>query len=52
MTMTTGRKFAKRTNDTGVDKVLDQRTRIILNTVAKEPRGRMLAAYINALGQK
>ncbi len=47
--MTTGKKFAKRTNDNSADKMLDHKTRTILNAVNSEPRGRMLTAYLKAL---
>ena len=47
--MTTGKKFAKRTSDTSVDKMLDHRTRTLLNAVISEPRGSMLAAYLKAM---
>ncbi|MDQ3101542.1 MAG: hypothetical protein M3R08_09150 [Bacteroidota bacterium] len=50
--MTTGKKFAKRTSDHVVQKVLDHRTKSILNAVISEPRGRMLSAYLKAMQQE
>lgn len=47
--MTTGKQFAKRTSDGVVEKVLDHRTRTILNAVISEPSGRMLSAYLKAM---
>ncbi len=47
--MTTGKKFAQRTSESSVEKVLDHRTRTILNAVIREPRGRTLSAYLKAM---
>lgn len=46
--MTTGRKYIKRTKGTGTQRVIDARTRTILNAVLSEPRGSALAAYLKA----
>lgn len=49
MTMaTTGKKFAQRTKDTTMQRVLDARTKAVLNSVLTEPRGRALSAYLRA----
>ena len=45
---TTGRKFAQRTHDRTLNKVLDARTKAVLATVITEPRGRTLDAYLLA----
>lgn len=50
--MTTGRKYVKRTKETTDQRVLDARTRSVLNAVITEPRGRALEAYLRALGQR
>jgi len=50
--MTTGRKFAERTSDASERKVLDHKTRTILNAVIAEPRGQMLAAYLKAMDRE
>ena len=47
--MTTGKKFEKRTSDDSVKKVLDNRTKAILNAVISEPRGQALTAYLKAM---
>jgi len=47
--MTTGRKYAQRTKETTDQRVLDGRTRAVLNTVLNEPRGRCLEAYLPAI---
>ncbi|MCB9184571.1 MAG: hypothetical protein H6591_11705 [Flavobacteriales bacterium] len=46
--MTTGRRFAKRTKDHSEEHVLDARTKAVLATIAREPRGRALDAYLLA----
>ncbi len=50
--MTTGRKYAKRTKEATEQRVLDQRTRAVLNAVLNEPRGRPLDAYLFAVRGK
>lgn len=50
--MTTGRKFTERIKDASTEKVLDHRTRTILNAVLSERRGSALTAYLKALKQK
>ena len=47
--MTTGKKFAKRTSDDTVKKMLDHKTKSILNAVISEPRGLALSAYLKAM---
>ena len=49
MIMTTGRKFTKRTSDASMKKMLDHRTKSILNAVMSEPRGHALSAYLKAI---
>ncbi|MBS1582282.1 MAG: hypothetical protein JST66_08800 [Bacteroidetes bacterium] len=47
---TTGKKFAQRTKDTTMQqRVLDARTKAVLNSVLTEPRGAALSAYLRAL---
>lgn len=43
---TTSKKFAARTNDRSVHRVLDARTKAILNAVLSEQQGNALAAYL------
>ncbi len=47
--MTTGKKFEKRTSDHSMKKMLDHRTKAILNAVISEPRGKALTAYLKAM---
>lgn len=51
-TMTTGRKYAQRTKEATEQRILDQRTRTVLNAVLNEPRGRSLDAYLFAVRGK
>lgn len=44
--MTIGKKYAARTNDTKAERIIDQRTRSILNAVLAEPKGNALSAYL------
>lgn len=46
--MTIGRRFAKRTKDRSEEHVLDARTKAVLASIAREPRGRALDAYLLA----
>ncbi len=46
---TTGKRYIDRTQDRSTDRILDARTKAILNTVMKEDRGRALNAYLRAL---
>jgi hypothetical protein len=46
---TTGRKFAQRTKDNTAQRVLDARTKAVLNSVLTERRGAALDAYLRAL---
>lgn len=46
---TTGRRSAKRTSDKGIQRVLDARTKAVLNAVLDERRGHSLDAYLRAL---
>ncbi len=50
--MTTGKRFTHRTKDHSDQRVLDARTRAILHAVSNEPRGRVLEAYLRALGKR
>lgn len=45
---TTGKKFAKRTKDPVIARVLDARTKAVLNAVSGERRGKALQAYLRA----
>jgi len=49
---TTGKRFAKRTSDKLIHRVLDARTKAVLNAVLDERRGAALDAYLRALGQQ
>ena len=46
---TIGKRHIDRTGDRTSDRVLDARTKAILNSVMKEGRGRALEAYLRAL---
>ncbi|MBP7512923.1 MAG: hypothetical protein KA791_00145 [Flavobacteriales bacterium] len=46
---TTGKRFAKRTSDKGIHRVLDARTKAVLNAVLDERRGHSLAAWLRAM---
>ncbi len=46
---TIGKRYIDRTGDRNSDRVLDARTKAILNSVMKEGRGRALDAYLRAL---
>ena len=45
---TTGKRFQDRTHDRTLDKVLDARTKAVLSTVQREPRGQAVKAYLLA----
>lgn len=47
--MTIGKRFTDRTKDHSEQRVLDARTRAVLNVVAQLPRGRALDAYLRAM---
>lgn len=47
--MTTGKRFLDRTKDKDEARVLDARTRGILNAVLSERRGKALDAYLRAM---
>lgn len=47
-TMTTGKRFTDRTKDHSEQRVLDARTRAVLNSVASLPKGKALDAYLRA----
>ncbi|MBK8227290.1 MAG: hypothetical protein IPK70_08970 [Flavobacteriales bacterium] len=49
--MTTGKRFAQRTKDHSDERVLDARARAVLNALHAEPRGRVLQAYLRAIGR-
>ncbi|QQR86293.1 MAG: hypothetical protein IPJ76_17150 [Flavobacteriales bacterium] len=51
---TIGKKFAERTHDKQMNKVLDASTKAVLNAVLNEPRGTALDAYLRAcsIGKK
>ena len=47
---TTGKRYIDRTHDTRASRVLDARTKAVLNAVLSEPRGASLRAYLFAKG--
>ncbi|MFN3875907.1 MAG: hypothetical protein ACK4L7_08355 [Flavobacteriales bacterium] len=49
--MTTGMRFAQRTNDHSDRRVLDARAKTILRAILAERRGHALAAYLRAMGK-
>ncbi|MBK8498000.1 MAG: hypothetical protein IPL52_04080 [Flavobacteriales bacterium] len=46
--MTIGKRFTERTKDHTDQRVLDARTRAVLENVARLPRGKALSAYLRA----
>lgn len=48
---TVGKKFSNRTQDPMINRVLDARTKAVLNAVSTERRGKALAAYLLATGK-
>lgn len=48
---TTGKRYFDRTGDPSVRRILDQRTRTVLDRVLHEQRGQRLEAYLMALGR-
>ena len=49
---TTGKRFAKRTSDKFIHRVLDARTKAVLNAVLDEQRGTALDAWLRAMGPR
>lgn len=47
-TMTTGKRFSDRTKDHSEQRVIDARTRAVLNAVASLPKGKALDGYLRA----
>ncbi len=50
--VTTSRKFTKRTQEPTADRVLDARSKAVLNAILKEPRGHALDAYLRSRGKR
>ncbi|MBK6628701.1 MAG: hypothetical protein IPJ87_04845 [Flavobacteriales bacterium] len=48
---TTGKRYTDRTGDRSVRRILDHRTRSVLDRVLVEQRGQRLEAYLMALAQ-
>ena len=48
---TIGKKFAERTQDKQMNKMLDASTKAVLSAVLSEPRGAGLSAYLRAMGR-
>ncbi len=49
-TMTTGKRFIDRSKNVDSKRILDARTRSVLNEVLREDRGRSLDAYLRVFG--
>lgn len=49
---TTGKRYLERTQDRRASRVMDARTKAVLNAVMNEPRGTALAAYLLARGAR
>lgn len=49
---TTGKRYTDRTGDRSVRRILDHRTRSVLDRVLSEQRGQRLEAYLMALGER
>ena len=47
---TTGKRFAQRTSDKTIHRVLDARTKAVLNALLAEQRGAALDAWLRAFG--
>ena len=50
--VTTSRKFTKRTQEPTANRVLDSRSKAVLNAILKEPRGHALEAYLRSQGKR
>jgi hypothetical protein len=48
--MTTGKKFVSRTHDKVALRMLDAKTKAILNRILQEPSGVCSASYLRAFG--
>ena len=46
--MTIGKKYTARTKDAKAERIIDQRTRSVLNAILTEPRGNALNAYLRS----
>ena len=51
-TMTIGRKFASKDKTRSMDRLLDYRTRSILQAISTEPRGKALGAYLRSIAER
>ena len=49
---TTGKRYMDRTHDRSTRRVLDARTKAVLNEVLTEPRGRAVEAYLRSRALK
>ncbi|HRF81865.1 MAG TPA: hypothetical protein PL070_17435 [Flavobacteriales bacterium] len=50
--MTIGRKFASKDKTKSMDRLLDYRTRSILQAISTEPRGKALGAYLRSIAER
>lgn len=48
---TIGKRFAERTHDKQMNKMLDAGTKAVLAAVLTEPRGTGVSAYLRAMGR-
>ncbi|MCB0795772.1 MAG: hypothetical protein KDB88_13650 [Flavobacteriales bacterium] len=48
---TTGKRYIERTKDRSAERVLDARTKAVLESVLNEPRGGAVRAYLLAKGK-
>ena len=46
---TTGKRFIQRTKDKGTSRIVDYRTRSVLDAVCSEKRGKAQDAYLKAI---
>ncbi|MBX2983268.1 MAG: hypothetical protein WBB32_09430 [Flavobacteriales bacterium] len=50
--VTTSKKFTKRTQEPTAERVLDARSRAVLNAILKEPPGHALEAFLRSQGKR
>jgi len=46
--MTIGKKYVQRSKDHSLTRLIDQRTKTVLNAISTEPKGKALDAYLRS----
>jgi hypothetical protein len=49
---TSGKRYTQRTSDDVIHRILDARTKALLNAVMREPQGAAVKAYLLAFGRE